>query len=334
MFEYFYNEILRKTIIAFGSLFNEIKIAKVDESNNTKSITKVPLAYGPMQKFLARLEQSPDLNKPVQLTLPRMSFEMTGISYDPGRKVTTAQSFLAQSKSDGKDIRKLYMPVPYNVTFELSIYTKINDDMLQIIEQILPYFQPQYSVTVDLVDQIGETRDIPVILDNISMSDEYEGDFTKRRALIYTLSFTAKTYIFGPTSTSASQDIIKKVSIGLVSGAETLQRRREVSYVVTPTATKSYSENDTTTTAKDVTVSDTRIEVSDSSLITEGSYITIGEETLKVTSKDSNLLKVTRGVYGTSPSEHVSGSGVKLITDEDNDLIEFGDNFGFDGDFV
>jgi hypothetical protein len=334
MFEYFYNEILRKTIVSFGSLFNEIKIAKVDDSNNVKSIIKVPLAYGPMQKFLARLEQSPDLNKPVQLTLPRMSFEMTGISYDSSRKVTTAQTFLSQSKSDGKDIRKMYMPVPYNVTFELSIYTKINDDMLQIIEQILPYFQPQYTITVDLVDQIGETRDVPVILDNISMSDEYEGDFTKRRALIYTLSFTAKTYIFGPTSSSVSQDIIKKVSIGLVSGEKSLQRKREVSYVVTPTATKSYSENNTTTLVENVSISDNRLLVDNSNEIPTGSFITINDETLKVISKDSNTLKVTRGYYGTVPSDHVSGSGVKLITESDNNLIEVNDDFGFDGDFV
>ena len=130
MFEYFYHEILRKTVISFGTLFNDINIKKTDSSDNVTSVVKVPLAYGPMQKFLARLEQSEDLNKATQITLPRMSFEMTGISYDSARKVTTTQTFLAGTKDDGTDIRKNYMPVPYNVDFELSIYTKINDEML------------------------------------------------------------------------------------------------------------------------------------------------------------------------------------------------------------
>ena len=216
MFEYFYHEILRKTIISFGTLFNGITIKHTDSDDNTTSVIKVPLAYGPTQKFLARLEQSPNLNKSVQMTLPRMSFEFIGMTYDPSRKVTTTQTFLAGSSADKSVEKKTYMPVPYNMQFELAIMTKLNDDALQMVEQIVPYFQPAYSVTVDLVESLGEKRDIPVILDNITMTDDYEGDFSTRRVLLYTLRFTAKTYLFGPVST-AGGDIIKKVAIGYIA---------------------------------------------------------------------------------------------------------------------
>jgi hypothetical protein len=153
MFEYFYNEILRKTVVSFGSLFNNIIIKHTDQSDNVIDQLKVPLAYGPIQKFLARLEQTPDLNTSVQMTLPRMSFEFTGLTYDPSRKVTTTQTFTAGLKSDGTEIKKVYMPVPYNLNFELNIMSKLNDDALQIIEQILPYFQPSYNLSIELISR-------------------------------------------------------------------------------------------------------------------------------------------------------------------------------------
>ena len=197
MFEYFYNEILRKTIIGFGTLFNGITIKQ------DGSVVKVPLAYGPTQKFLARLEQAPNLSQATQISLPRMSFEFTGLTYDSSRKVTTTQTIAVKNPDDGTDIKKVFMPVPYNMQFELSIMCKLNDDALQVVEQILPYFQPQYNLTINLVSLINEKKDVPVVLENITMDDQYEGDFTSRRVLLYTLRFTAKTYLFGPV-TSAS----------------------------------------------------------------------------------------------------------------------------------
>ena len=155
MFEYYYHEILRNTIVSFGTLFNNLQIKHKDESGDDYNVIKVPLAYGPTQKFLARLEQSPDLSKPVQMSLPRMSFEFTSLTYDTSRKVSTTQTFTTSLASDKKAIRKVFMPVPYNMAFELAIYTKINDDMLQIVEQILPYFQPHYNLSVNLVSVIG-----------------------------------------------------------------------------------------------------------------------------------------------------------------------------------
>ena len=127
MFEYYYNEILRKTIIAFGTMFNNISIKHFDKNNNVVDVIKVPLAYGPTQKFLARIEQSPDLNKSTAITLPRMSFEFNGLKYDSSRKVTTTQQFVAIDSEEGA--KKTYMPVPYNMEFELSIMAKVNDDM-------------------------------------------------------------------------------------------------------------------------------------------------------------------------------------------------------------
>ncbi len=330
MFEYFYHEILRKTIIGFGNLFNNIQIKHTNDSGQVTSVIKVPLAYGPTQKFLARIEQSPNLNKPIQMTLPRMSFEFVGLTYDNSRKLTTTQSFLSKSSTNETDVRKTYMPVPYNMEFELSIMTKINDDMLQIIEQIIPYFQPSYNITVNLIETIGEKRDIPIVLGNISMQDDYEGDFTTRRALIYTLRFTAKTYLFGPVSSGVSQDIIQKVSLGFVAG-DSNSASRDLTYSVEKVATKNYTGTVTTTIVSNVDLDDTLIEVLDASSIAVNSYFSIDDETMQVSSKSGNKLTVIRGAYNTGVNSHVSGTSVKLITSSDTDLIEFGDDFGFSG---
>jgi len=227
---YYYHEIIRKTIVSFGTLFNAISIRHDDKSGNTYSELKVPLAYGPSQKFLARLEQQADLNKPVAITLPRMSFEMNSVSYDSSRKTGVTQTFKA---SDGNNVKKVFMPVPYNIGFELNILAKLNDDALQIIEQILPYFQPSFNLTVDLVKSIGEKRDIPIVLDSINFQDDYEGDFSTRRALIYTLGFTAKTYLFGPVAESSS-GLIKKVQVDYSTNTDVKNSKREVRYTVTP----------------------------------------------------------------------------------------------------
>ena len=227
---YYYHEIVRKTIISFGTLFNEIFIRHKDSGGGTFSEMKVPLAYGPSQKFLARLEQQADLNKPVAITLPRMSFEMTSIQYDSSRKLGVTQTFKA---SDGTNLKKVFMPVPYNIGFELNILAKLNDDALQIIEQILPYFQPSFNLTLDLVSSIGEKRDVPIVLDSMNFQDDYEGDFSTRRALIYTLGFTAKTYLFGPVP-SSSEGIIKKVQVDVAANTNTRTAKREMRYTVEP----------------------------------------------------------------------------------------------------
>ena len=330
MFEYFYHEILRRTVIAFGSLFNDISIKHTDNNQNVKSVIKVPLAYGPTQKFLARLEQSPDLNKPIQITLPRMSFEFTGLTYDSSRKATTTQTFTLKSSENGLETKKAYLPVPYNMQFELSIMSKLNDDALQIIEQILPYFQPAYAMTVELVDDIQEKRDIPVVLESITMQDDYEGDFSTRRVLLYTLRFTAKTYLFGPVS-SATKDIIKKATIGYIAGDTTNSPIREIIYSAEPRAIKNYTGNVLTTLTKDISTEDILIQVNDSSSIISNTYLDIEGEEVFVKLVSGNTLTVERGRDGTTITSHLIGAEVKSITSSDNLLVEDGDDFGFSG---
>ena len=333
MFEYYYHEILRRTIIAFGTLFNGIEIKHEDSDDNVASVIKVPLAYGPTQKFLARLQQSPDLNKPVQITLPRMSFEFVGLQYDGSRKVTTTQTFKSETVGVATAIRKTFMPVPYNMSFELTVLTKLNDDMLQIVEQIVPYFQPAFNLSVDLVSTIGEKRDIPVVIENITMEDDYEGDFTTRRALIYTFRFTAKTYLFGPVGSRAegSKDLIKKSTIGYIAGGSTKTPSRDITYSVVPRATKAYDANVATTLGTDIAADTTVFDVADASGIAENTFVIIDSESMFVDKKSGNKLIVRRGEDGTTPTAHVTGAGINLITTTTNDLIEIGDDFGFDG---
>lgn len=228
---YFYHEIIRRTIVAFGTLFNDIHIKHKDNDGNVVDDIRVPLAYAPMQKFLAKIQQQADLSKPVALSLPRMSFEMTNISYDPTRKTTATKTFKAVTTSG--DIRQVYHPVPYNIGFQLSVFCKLNDDALQITEQILPYFQPSFNLTVDLVSSIGEKKDIPVVLNSINMQDDYEGDFSSRRSLIYTFDFTAKTYLFGPVADS-SEGLIRKVQVDYYSDTDVNTAKREVRYTAVP----------------------------------------------------------------------------------------------------
>ena len=332
MFEYFYNEIFRKTIISFGTLFNGMEIRQEN------SVVKVPLAYGPTQKFLARIEQSPDLNKPTAITLPRMSFEFTGLTYDSSRKVTTTQQFTVKDPTDGKVVKKAFMPVPYSMQFELSIMCKLNDDALQIVEQILPYFQPAYNLTVNLVDEIKEKRDIPIILENVTMDDQYEGDFSTRRVLLYTLRFTAKTYLFGPVTTATS-DIIRKTSVRYLAGGSK-STERDITYSVTPRALKSYKGNVLTNLSSDIGLAETVINVNSDSDIVLKKYIEIDGEEMFVTSKSNNTITVERGADNTTAVSHLTGAEVKSIDyanddsglGEDSALVELGDDFGFSGE--
>lgn len=227
---YFYHEILRKTIIGFGTLFNNINIRHLKNDRTVLDETKVGLSYGPMQKFLTKIQEQSDLDKSIALTLPRMSFEMTGMQYDSTRKTGITQTFKAV---DGTNMKKVFMPIPYNITFELNIFSKLNDDSLQIIEQILPFFQPSFNLTVDLISSIGEKRDIPIILDSIDFQDDYEGSFQTRRAIIHTLRFTAKTYLFGPIA-DTSDGLIRKVQADVYSDTNTKTAKREMRYTAVP----------------------------------------------------------------------------------------------------
>ena len=244
---YFYHEIIRKTVISFGTLFNDIYIRHEDAAGNDISEMKVPVSYGPRQKFLARIQQQPELNKATQIDLPRMSFEISSINYDPSRKSGITQTFKAK---DGEKMKKVFMPVPYNLGFELNILTKLQDDGLQILEQILPFFQPGFTLSVDLVKSIGEKRDIPMVLQSITQQDDYEGDFATRRALIYTLQFTAKTFMFGPIA-DTPEGLIRKVQLDYYSDTNQQTAKRVQRYSVAAKAKKDYNEDNVIDTKDD-----------------------------------------------------------------------------------
>ena len=255
-----------------------------------------------------------------------MSFEMTSIQYDATRKSGITQTFKA---SDGTNLKKVFMPVPYNIGFELSIFSKLNDDALQIIEQILPYFQPSFNITVNLVSSIGEKRDVPIVLDNISFRDEYEGDFTTRTALIYTLQFTAKTYLFGPVS-DTSDGLIKKVQVDYASDTAA-SARRQMRYVATPKALKDYNDDQTTTITEDLTTTETRISVTASALLSVNDRIVIDSEIMKITQiVDTTTIIVKRGFDSSIPAQHTSSTTfINLLTTADDAAIVPGDDFGF-----
>ena len=329
--QYYYHEIIRKTIIAFGTLFNTIDIRHTKQDGSAYSTMRVPIAYGPVEKFLARLEQKPDLRQRVAITLPRLSFEMGSITYDPQRKVSTMQTFKAQSTVGNKIAKKLFMPVPYNIGFNLGIMTQYNEDALQIIEQILPFFQPSFNLTVDLVSSIGEKRDIPMILDNLTFDDNYASGYEEKRVITHTLNFTAKTFLFGPVPTS-SEGLIKKVQVDYA--ARTTDRKnisRDLRYTVTPTATKDYTGDTVTNLSQNLDVERTQFTVVDAASLVEKTYIEVDNEVMYIRKITGNTLLVDRGEYSSTIDSHNSGAVVSAINAADDALVEenLGDDFGF-----
>ena len=334
---YFYHQILRRTVIGFGTLFNNIEIRQKSDAGDYENRMKVPMAYGPMQKFLAKIEQQPELRGRPAITLPRLSFEMTGITYDASRKATVTQTFRTNAGGTAGNMRKVYMPVPYNVAFQLSIATKTNDDMLQIIEQILPYFQPALNVTINLVDSIGEKRDVPIVLESINMSDDYEGSFDNRRAMITTMTFTAKTYLFGAIADN-SEGLIKKVQVDYFTDTDRVAARREVRYRATPRALKDYNNDNTNKLARPLTQEQTELTVYNASGFAADDYIVIGSENMQIKSISGNTITVYRGVDGTTITDHAIDDTIDIISGTrtpdlpltgDDALILDGDDFGF-----
>lgn len=316
---YSYHEIFRKTIVAFGTLFNNIELRRQDE------VMKVPLAYGPKDKFLARLDQVPDpTNKRVSITLPRIGFEITGITYDSSRKVAPTQKIkIASTASKNKNT---FMPVPYNIGFELAVISKNQEDGLQIIEQILPVFQPHYNLAVKLLPEMSEIRDIPVVLNDIDYEDSYEGDFSTRRAIIYTLQFTAKTYLYGPVTSATT---IKKSTLEYYSSTDVNKAPREVRYQVTPQSLQDRDGVVVTTLSSATDTNDNLIAVADASSIAKFDHIYVDTELMRVSKKDGNNLTVIRAHEGTAAGAHTSGSSVFLVNQVDADLLDSDDDFGF-----
>ena len=239
----FYNQSFRRLIISFGQIFNNIVIQRTNSSGGVTSRIKVPLAYAPKEKFLVRLDEQSNLSsREFAITLPRMGFEMTGLNYDPSRKLNKLQKFRqVKSGEDGKVLNFNYTPVPYNVNYTLNIFTATAENGLIIVEQILPFFQPEYTVTINMVPDLGIKRDVPIILNGVNYEDSYDGNFTTRRAVIYTLNFTAKTYLFGPMT---NQKVIKEVQDDLYSDTDTTNKAREERIIITPNPANADADDD------------------------------------------------------------------------------------------
>lgn len=208
----FYHGTIRKYVTVFGNMFNGIYVQRFDSAGTRIQNIKVPIAYGPKEKFLVRLAQDPNLDQDVAVSLPRLGFEMTGLNYAANRKLP---STLKHSKVDRNDINKLttqYIPVPYDIQFTLSAFVRNADDGTQIVEQILPYFQPEWTNNIKLQPELDLTYDIPCVLNDVNVEDTYEGDFAARRALIWNFNFTMKGLVFGPISTNGT---IRRAVVGV-----------------------------------------------------------------------------------------------------------------------
>jgi len=207
---HFYHATMRKSVAVFGTLFNDIKVIRKGASGTVLNQVNVPLAYGPKQKFLSRLDQETGFDAPMAIKLPRMAFEMTSLELDTNIKQQKRNKIVEDHASDVTKKKTISHYTSYNIGMSLYILAKNQDDGLQIVEQILPYFQPEYTVTIKPVDNFTHKQDVPVVLTGVSISDEYEGDFTERRVLTYQLDFVMKMKFYGPTQ---DQGIIRTINL-------------------------------------------------------------------------------------------------------------------------
>jgi len=204
---YFYHQTSRKMVVAFGTLFNNIEVRKTDSADAVVEVIKIPLSYGPKDKMLVRISQDPNLNPKVALTVPRMGFELTSMTYDGARKLNTMGRNV---KKGTTGLKKQFNPVPYNWDFSLYVFVKNAEDGTQILEQILPFFTPEFTVTMTLVSGMTIKMDIPLVLNSVTSEDSYEGDFATRRSIIWTLSFLMKGYLY-PSITDNAKVITSSV---------------------------------------------------------------------------------------------------------------------------
>mgnify|MGYP001476375931 CR=1 FL=1 len=206
----FYHQTIRKYVAAFGTLFNDINIERKNSSGTVVERVKVPLAYGPRQKWILALSDTTDQRRVLAARLPRIGFALTGVSYDSVRKLNTVIRNVAANTASTGSVLSQYNPVPYNFDFELFILVNNAEDGTQILEQILPYFTPEFTVTINTIPDMGIKTDVPIILNSASQSDEYEGELATRRTIIWTLSFTLKGQLY-PDIKSGS--VIKTIEV-------------------------------------------------------------------------------------------------------------------------
>ena len=213
---YFYHQTSRKMVVAFGTLFNNIEVRRTDSSDAVTEVIKIPLSYGPKDKMLIRISQDPNLNPKVALTVPRMGFELTSMTYDGARKLNTMGRNV---KKGTTGLKKQFNPVPYNWDFSLYVFVKNAEDGTQILEQILPFFTPEFTVTMTLISGMTIKMDIPLVLNSVTSEDTYEGDFATRRSIIWTLSFIMKGFLYPSVTDNAKVITSSVVDTHLMSAA-------------------------------------------------------------------------------------------------------------------
>lgn len=207
----FYHKTLRKYVTLFGTLFNNVYINRVDSSNNNVQTLKVPITYGPKTKILTKADQDPNLNRPFQINLPAMAFEMVGLNYAAERKLPSIRKHIVEFNTLNHEQSKyVYNPVPYDIDFSLSIAVKNAEDGTRILEQILPYFGPEWTSTVNIIPEINVKLDIPVYIKSVRLEDNYEGPIPDTRTIVWVLDFTMKGYLFGPVKKS---EVIKLANV-------------------------------------------------------------------------------------------------------------------------
>jgi len=239
---FFYNEGLRKLTVAFGTIFNDIQVKKADANGKLVQSITVPLAYAPKEKFIVRLDQQKDLqDREFAIVLPRMSFEISGIAYDATRKLSRVQKYRTTKSTTSNSMNYNYTPVPYNISYTLNVFTATAENGLQIVEQILPYFQPDYTVTLNLLPELDIKRDVPIVLNSVNYEDSYTGNYEQRRAVIYTLNFTAKTYLFGPAST---QKVILKTQSDVHGTTDITTNTVDERITIVPNPTDAKADDD------------------------------------------------------------------------------------------
>lgn len=218
----FYHASIRKILVAFGKLFTNIEFERMDNNGIVQQKIKVPVALGNKDKWLTRIKEDPNLSGKTQITLPRMGFELVGFQYDGSRKLPALTQFSKAAASEVGDLFTAYSPVPYNIALNLYVVTKNQGDALQIVEQILPYFTPQYTVTIEMFPEVGIDQDVPFVLQDVSMQDDYEGSFEAKRMVIYTLSFIAKAELIGPARGGGNQILHTRIKVGSLEKLESL----------------------------------------------------------------------------------------------------------------
>jgi hypothetical protein len=237
--DHFYNRTIRKIVVGFGSIFNDIHVVRYNTAGTTSYESfKIPLNYGPKEKYVTRITTDPTLTKSIATSVPRMSFEMTGMSYDPSRKLpSTVMNFAGETKTA---IKTQYMPIPYDFQFSLSVYVRNTEDGTQILEQILPFFTPDFNITVDFIPSMGKTYDMPVILNSVSNETSYEGDLMSTRLIIWNMEFTLKGYIWPPVQ---SADVIRQANTSIF--VETRTKDAQKVYVDYANGTSYFTSNET-----------------------------------------------------------------------------------------